>query len=164
MILTCRPSLIPIGQMESPFVSLSLDEILGGGRSKKIVYSYYPQRPACWSSRQLLSRSPRYSCKYLLVSKFANSMLVLLQVDSGDSYPQGQNSWAQVQSVYFSDHEAVAPNNPLCLAEVCWLASDEVFFFTILFAVRRRVSSRLGLGGSRRNWLWEILYVLSCYV
>ncbi|KAJ7729673.1 glycoside hydrolase family 35 protein [Mycena maculata] len=35
----------------------------------------------------------------------------------GDSYPQGANSWAQVQSVYYSDHEAVAYSNPLCLAE-----------------------------------------------
>ncbi|KAJ7644336.1 glycoside hydrolase family 35 protein [Roridomyces roridus] len=35
----------------------------------------------------------------------------------GDSYPQGANSWAQVQAVYYSDHEAVAPSNPLCLAE-----------------------------------------------
>ncbi|GJJ13402.1 hypothetical protein Clacol_007656 [Clathrus columnatus] len=36
----------------------------------------------------------------------------------GDSYPQGTNSWAQVQSVYYSNHEAVAFSNPLCLAEV----------------------------------------------
>ncbi|KAJ7695959.1 glycoside hydrolase family 35 protein [Mycena rosella] len=35
----------------------------------------------------------------------------------GDSYPQGANSWAQVQSIYYSDHKAVAPSNPLCLAE-----------------------------------------------
>ncbi|KIK56433.1 glycoside hydrolase family 35 protein [Collybiopsis luxurians FD-317 M1] len=35
----------------------------------------------------------------------------------GDSYPQGSNSWAQVQSVYYSFHEAVAFSNPLCLAE-----------------------------------------------
>ncbi|KAH7914518.1 glycoside hydrolase family 35 protein [Hygrophoropsis aurantiaca] len=35
----------------------------------------------------------------------------------GDSYPQGQNSWAQVQTVYYSDHEAVAYSNPLCLTE-----------------------------------------------
>ncbi|KAF8892186.1 glycosyl hydrolases family 35-domain-containing protein [Infundibulicybe gibba] len=35
----------------------------------------------------------------------------------GDSYPQGANSWAQVQSIYYSAHKAVAPNNPLCLAE-----------------------------------------------
>ncbi|KAF8972779.1 glycoside hydrolase family 35 protein [Flammula alnicola] len=35
----------------------------------------------------------------------------------GDSYPQGQNSWAQVQSVYYSNHEGAAPSNPLCLAE-----------------------------------------------
>ncbi|THV02456.1 glycoside hydrolase family 35 protein [Dendrothele bispora CBS 962.96] len=35
----------------------------------------------------------------------------------GDSYPQGSNGWAQVQSIYFSAHEAVAPSNPLCLAE-----------------------------------------------
>ncbi|KAH7924781.1 glycoside hydrolase family 35 protein [Leucogyrophana mollusca] len=35
----------------------------------------------------------------------------------GDSYPQGQNSWAQVQTVYYSDHEAVAYSNPLCLSE-----------------------------------------------
>ncbi|KII85955.1 glycoside hydrolase family 35 protein [Plicaturopsis crispa FD-325 SS-3] len=35
----------------------------------------------------------------------------------GDSYPQGANSWAQVQSIYRSGHVAVAPNNPLCLAE-----------------------------------------------
>ncbi|KAJ4474972.1 glycoside hydrolase family 35 protein [Lentinula aciculospora] len=35
----------------------------------------------------------------------------------GDSYPQGVNSWAQVQSVYYSFHEAVAFSNPLCLAE-----------------------------------------------
>ncbi|KAI0339557.1 glycoside hydrolase family 35 protein [Trametopsis cervina] len=34
----------------------------------------------------------------------------------GDSYPQS-NSWAQVQSVYYADHKAVAPSNPLCLAE-----------------------------------------------
>ncbi|KAF8202416.1 glycoside hydrolase family 35 protein [Pholiota molesta] len=36
----------------------------------------------------------------------------------GDSYPQGANSWAQVQAVYYSNHEAAAPSNPLCLAEV----------------------------------------------
>ncbi|KAF7291695.1 Beta-galactosidase [Mycena chlorophos] len=35
----------------------------------------------------------------------------------GDSYPQGANSWAQVQAVYYSNHEAVAQSNPLCLAE-----------------------------------------------
>ncbi|KAI0074511.1 glycoside hydrolase family 35 protein [Panus rudis PR-1116 ss-1] len=35
----------------------------------------------------------------------------------GDSYPQGSNRWAQVQAVYYSNHVAVAPNNPLCLAE-----------------------------------------------
>ncbi|TFK39704.1 glycoside hydrolase family 35 protein [Crucibulum laeve] len=35
----------------------------------------------------------------------------------GDSYPQGANSWAQVQAIYYSAHKAVAPNNPLCLAE-----------------------------------------------
>ncbi|KAJ7714180.1 glycoside hydrolase family 35 protein [Mycena metata] len=35
----------------------------------------------------------------------------------GDSYPQGANSWAQVQAVYYSNHIAVAPSNPLCLAE-----------------------------------------------
>ncbi|KAJ7288517.1 glycoside hydrolase family 35 protein [Mycena rebaudengoi] len=41
------------------------------------------------------------------------------QVDiyCGDSYPQGANSWAQVQAVYYSNFQAVAPNNPLCLAE-----------------------------------------------
>lgn len=37
---------------------------------------------------------------------------------SGDSYPQGSSRWAQVQTVYYSNHVAVAPNNPLCLAEV----------------------------------------------
>ncbi|KAF4569577.1 hypothetical protein EYR40_008555 [Pleurotus pulmonarius] len=35
----------------------------------------------------------------------------------GDSYPQGANRWAQVQSIYWSAHKNVAPNNPLCLAE-----------------------------------------------
>ncbi|KAF5351319.1 hypothetical protein D9758_008015 [Tetrapyrgos nigripes] len=35
----------------------------------------------------------------------------------GDSYPQGSSRWAQVQAIYYSAHEAVAPNNPLCLAE-----------------------------------------------
>ncbi|KAE9383530.1 hypothetical protein BT96DRAFT_1009062 [Gymnopus androsaceus JB14] len=35
----------------------------------------------------------------------------------GDSYPQGSNSWAQVQSIYYTFHEAVAFSNPLCLAE-----------------------------------------------
>ncbi|KAF4610613.1 hypothetical protein D9613_007145 [Agrocybe pediades] len=35
----------------------------------------------------------------------------------GDSYPQGANSWAQVQAVYYSNHVANAPSNPLCLAE-----------------------------------------------
>ncbi|KAJ7589475.1 glycoside hydrolase family 35 protein [Mycena floridula] len=35
----------------------------------------------------------------------------------GDSYPQGANSWAQVQSIYYSAHQAVAPSNPVCLAE-----------------------------------------------
>ncbi|THG96966.1 hypothetical protein EW026_g4966 [Hermanssonia centrifuga] len=34
----------------------------------------------------------------------------------GDSYPQSTR-WTQVQAVYYSDHEAVAPSNPLCLAE-----------------------------------------------
>jgi len=37
---------------------------------------------------------------------------------SGDSYPQGGNNWAQVQSIYYSAHKAVAPSGPLCLAEV----------------------------------------------
>ncbi|KAH9479183.1 putative beta-galactosidase A [Psilocybe cubensis] len=36
----------------------------------------------------------------------------------GDSYPQGSNSWAQVQSVYYSNHVASAPSDPLCLAEL----------------------------------------------
>ncbi|KAL9713437.1 hypothetical protein Ac2012v2_003047 [Leucoagaricus gongylophorus] len=35
----------------------------------------------------------------------------------GDSYPQGGNNWAQVQSIYYSAHKAVAPSGPLCLAE-----------------------------------------------
>ncbi|GLB41894.1 putative beta-galactosidase, domain 3 [Lyophyllum shimeji] len=35
----------------------------------------------------------------------------------GDSYPQGGTRWNQVQTIYHSAHEAVAPNNPLCLAE-----------------------------------------------
>ncbi|CAK5269747.1 unnamed protein product [Mycena citricolor] len=35
----------------------------------------------------------------------------------GDTYPQGTNSWSQVQSVYYSLHKAIAPSNPLCLAE-----------------------------------------------
>ncbi|TRM69220.1 glycoside hydrolase family 35 protein [Schizophyllum amplum] len=35
----------------------------------------------------------------------------------GDSYPQGKNSWTNPQSIYRSAHEAVAPSNPLCLAE-----------------------------------------------
>ncbi|KAH0584129.1 hypothetical protein H2248_009695 [Termitomyces sp. 'cryptogamus'] len=35
----------------------------------------------------------------------------------GDSYPQGANSWAQVQAIYYSAHVANAPSNPLCLAE-----------------------------------------------
>ncbi|KJA23488.1 glycoside hydrolase family 35 protein [Hypholoma sublateritium FD-334 SS-4] len=35
----------------------------------------------------------------------------------GDSYPQGANSWAQVQAVYYSNHEGSAPSDPLCLAE-----------------------------------------------
>ncbi|KAI0091585.1 glycoside hydrolase family 35 protein [Irpex rosettiformis] len=34
----------------------------------------------------------------------------------GDSYPQS-NSWAQVQAIYYSYHEASAPSNPTCLAE-----------------------------------------------
>ncbi|KAJ7264004.1 glycoside hydrolase family 35 protein [Mycena haematopus] len=42
---------------------------------------------------------------------------VHVDIYCGDSYPQGTNSWAQVQSVYYSNHEAVAPSNPLCLAE-----------------------------------------------
>ncbi|KAL1742367.1 glycoside hydrolase family 35 protein [Schizophyllum fasciatum] len=35
----------------------------------------------------------------------------------GDSYPQGKNRWTNPQSIYRSAHEAVAPSNPLCLAE-----------------------------------------------
>lgn len=35
----------------------------------------------------------------------------------GDSYPQGSSRWAQVQSIYYSAHQNVAPSNPLCLAE-----------------------------------------------
>ncbi|KAJ3482157.1 hypothetical protein NLI96_g7176 [Meripilus lineatus] len=35
----------------------------------------------------------------------------------GDTYPQGASRWSQVQTVYYSNHQAVAPNNPLCLAE-----------------------------------------------
>ncbi|CAK5268305.1 unnamed protein product [Mycena citricolor] len=35
----------------------------------------------------------------------------------GDSYPQGGNSWSQVQAIYYSNHKAVAQSNPLCLAE-----------------------------------------------
>ncbi|KAE9405356.1 glycoside hydrolase family 35 protein [Gymnopus androsaceus JB14] len=41
-----------------------------------------------------------------------------VNVYCGDSYPQGSNSWAQVQSIYYTFHEAVAFSNPLCLAEV----------------------------------------------
>ncbi|KAJ7043887.1 glycoside hydrolase family 35 protein [Mycena alexandri] len=40
-----------------------------------------------------------------------------VNVYCGDSYPQGANSWAQVQAVYYSNHVAVAPSNPLCLGE-----------------------------------------------
>lgn len=43
----------------------------------------------------------------------------LTWIYSGDSYPQGANSWAQVQAVYYSNHEISAPSDPLCLAEVC---------------------------------------------
>ncbi|TCD69623.1 hypothetical protein EIP91_006848 [Steccherinum ochraceum] len=35
----------------------------------------------------------------------------------GDSYPQGSSHWSQPQAVYYSNHEAVAHSNPLCLAE-----------------------------------------------
>ncbi|KAF7346101.1 Beta-galactosidase [Mycena sanguinolenta] len=42
---------------------------------------------------------------------------VHVDIYCGDSYPQGANSWAQVQAVYYSNHEAVAFSNPLCLAE-----------------------------------------------
>ncbi|KAH8093824.1 glycoside hydrolase family 35 protein [Cristinia sonorae] len=34
-----------------------------------------------------------------------------------DSYPQGQSSWSQPQTTYYSNHKAVAPSNPHCLAE-----------------------------------------------
>ncbi|KAG9123890.1 hypothetical protein FRC07_013609 [Ceratobasidium sp. 392] len=35
----------------------------------------------------------------------------------GDSYPQGTSRWNQVQQIYYQYHKAVAPSNPLCLAE-----------------------------------------------
>ncbi|KZV68017.1 glycoside hydrolase family 35 protein [Peniophora sp. CONT] len=35
----------------------------------------------------------------------------------GDTYPQGKSKWAQTQLVYYDYHKAVAPSNPLCLAE-----------------------------------------------
>ncbi|KAI0318758.1 glycoside hydrolase family 35 protein [Amylostereum chailletii] len=35
----------------------------------------------------------------------------------GDSYPQGTTHWAQVQTVYYSNHLGAAPSDPLCLAE-----------------------------------------------
>ncbi len=47
---------------------------------------------------------------------------------SGDSYPQGSNRWAQVQSIYYSAHQAVAPSNPLCLAEVLCVMDGYTFF------------------------------------
>ncbi|KAJ3511125.1 hypothetical protein NLJ89_g4278 [Agrocybe chaxingu] len=40
-----------------------------------------------------------------------------VDIHCADSYPQGRNSWAQVQAIYYSNHVAVAPSNPLCLAE-----------------------------------------------
>ena len=57
---------------------------------------------------------------------------------SGDSYPQGANRWATVQTIYWSNHVAVAPNNPLCLAEVgnltrkCEGVSSSSFIFSAL--------------------------------
>ena len=44
--------------------------------------------------------------------------------NSGDSYPQS-NSWAQVQAIYYSYHEASAPSNPTCLAEVSFRLHDQ---------------------------------------
>jgi hypothetical protein len=34
-----------------------------------------------------------------------------------DSYPQGGNSWSNVQGTYRSSMRAVAPSSPVCLAE-----------------------------------------------
>ncbi|KAF7297824.1 Beta-galactosidase [Mycena kentingensis (nom. inval.)] len=54
-----------------------------------------------------------------LISNFSPDKTTLGAVDiyCGDSYPQGANSWAQVQAIYRSAHEAVFPSGPLCLAE-----------------------------------------------
>ncbi|KAJ3852093.1 glycoside hydrolase family 35 protein [Lentinula lateritia] len=58
-----------------------------------------------------------YWCFLLIVQSGLLHPKIKPNIYSGDSYPQGSNSWAQVQSVYYPFHEAVAFSNPLCLAE-----------------------------------------------
>ena len=63
----------------------------------------------------------------------------------GDSYPQGKNRWVNPQSIYRSAHEAVAPSNPLCLAEVGYYVGVHCNVTQAHgFAVRGRVSHSVG--------------------
>ena len=71
----------------------------------------------------------------------------------GDSYPQGKNRWVNPQSIYRSAHEAVAPSNPLCLAEVGYgVGVDRSLTWAHGIAVRRRVSHPVGRS---RDAVWH---------
>lgn len=53
----------------------------------------------------------------LLSAADNSNSFIAIAPGSGDSYPQGTTRWNQVQQIYYQYHEAVAPSNPLCLAE-----------------------------------------------
>ncbi|KAL1696048.1 glycoside hydrolase family 35 protein [Schizophyllum commune] len=64
----------------------------------------------------------------------------------GDSYPQGKNRWVNPQSIYRSAHEAVAPSNPLCLAEVVLLRLMGSQFAGAFLIQWGEVATRYGTG------------------
>jgi len=117
MMCTCRTLSISIGPMGLSFVSHTNNvSFLYWINS---IRSHHTQRSTRGSSRELLSRFTRNPCRHLLAWSMLSFPLYQLTPEfSGDSYPQGGNNWAQVQSIYYSAHKAVAPSGPLCLAEV----------------------------------------------
>jgi len=117
MMCTCRTLSISIGPMGLSFVSHTNNvSFLYWINS---IRSHHTQRSTRGSSRELLSRFTRNPCRHLLAWSMLSFPLYQLTPEfRGDSYTQGGNNWAQVQSIYYSAHKAVAPSGPLCLAEV----------------------------------------------
>ena len=112
--------------------------------SNDIFFSNYCQRPA-FRRRWVCSSSSFYAQNPIGCRNFSPDLPGPGQVNvywwasqhlipqhhsltkgSGDSYAQGSNSWAQVQSIYYTFHEAVAFSNPLCLAEVSFHVCSSV--------------------------------------